>query len=603
MASCILRSALNINRLARYSLNRFVWPVSVGTINVHTSFIPWASTVIKMPALSPTMTEGTIVKWLKKEGETVQPGDALCEIQTDKAVITMEVEDEGILAKILLPDDSKDIKIGIPIAVMVEEGDDWKNVEVPTSTAAPPSLPAASKAPSASTSLPTSGSGPAGIVIKMPSLSPTMTEGTIVKWNLKEGDTFQPGDVLCEIQTDKAVVAMETDEEGILAKILLPDDTKNVQIGQPIALMVEPGVDWKAVQMPSDVGAPPPSAAATQTPETVVATPPSAHSQIAAGPAVRNLLLQYNLTADAIKATGPHGKLIKGDVLKYIETNQLKPVPTSAIESSTVVTKDKVSKPSAPARAAGAKYTDIPLTNMRRTIAKRLTESKTTIPHAYAVVDCFVDAVQHLREKMKGEGKKVSVNDFVVKAAAVALQRVPDVNAIWTGQGAKLLADIDISVAVATDDGLITPIVKNAIGLPVEDISNKIRELAGKARSGKLKPEEFMGGTFTISNLGMFGITSFSAIINPPQAAILAVGTSRKVFEAAGDIEDFEPDKVFSTKRGKLEPFSRMTATLCYDSRVVDEDAAARFLQAFRDFLEVPSNLTVGLPRSRVSSV
>ncbi|KAJ1521236.1 hypothetical protein ONE63_002921 [Megalurothrips usitatus] len=548
----------------------------------HTALLNVAGQEIKMPSLSPTMTEGTIVKWLKKEGDAVAPGDVLCEIQTDKAVMSFEIEEEGILAKILMPDDSKDVKVGSLIALMVSEGEDWKTVELPSgggAAAAPAaSAPASSPAPAAQ---PTGGSVP-GQAINMPSLSPTMTEGTIVKWLKKEGDAVAPGDVLCEIQTDKAVMSFEVEEEGILAKILVPDDT-NVKVGTLIALMVGEGEDWKDVAIPAASGsAPAPAAAAPAAAPKAPSSGGHGHSDMKMGPAVRTLLEAYQMQPSEASATGPHGLLTKGDVLQAIKQKGLtakppKPVPPPA-----------GGKPAAAAAQPGKKsaplpslkptegHTDIELTSMRKTIAKRLTESKTQIPHSYGVVECQVDKILAMRKQLKAEKINVSINDFVIKAVAVALQQVPEMNALFANDKVSIANTVDISVAVATPNGLITPIVKDADRLGLVQISQKVKELGAKAKEGKLQPQEFIGGTFTISNLGMFGITEFSAIINPPQVGILAVGGGRPELDGEG------------------QPKTMMTATLSYDRRAVDEVQVSNFLEAVQRNLENPNMMIVG---------
>lgn len=510
---------------------------------------------IKMPSLSPTMTEGTIVRWLKKEGDAFSPGDVLCDIQTDKAVVGFEVEEEGILAKILVPDDTKDVKIGTVIGVMVESGEDWKDVEVPSSVS-----------PIATTQAPPQASGTVqGTAIKMPSLSPTMTEGTIVKWLKAEGDTISPGDVLCEIQTDKAIVGFETEEEGVLAKILVPENTKDVKLGTIIAVMVQEGEDWKNVSI--DTSATPVSKGVTVDQAEKVSTSGVVEDRMSkkmCGPSVRNLLEEYGIKYSVVTPTGPHNILLKGDVLKYIAANNLHPQPVAKEKEVATVTAPDITY------VEEQEFIDIPHTSMRKTIARRLTESKSTIPHAYMKIDCMMNDIIRLRSKMKNEGVAVSVNDFIIKCAALALQKVPEVNVVWDRGNSGIAGTIDISVAVATDTGLITPIVKNANVLAVQEISERVKELAGRARQGKLKPDEFQGGTFSISNLGMFGITDFTAVINPPQAAILAVGTSRLVPAGSNRLN------------------TKMTVQLSYDRRVIDDSAAAKFLECFQQYIEDP---------------
>ncbi|XP_077994895.1 pyruvate dehydrogenase protein X component-like [Glandiceps talaboti] len=542
---------------------------------------------IDMPALSPTMEEGRIVQWLKKEGDAIQPGDALCEVETDKATVTMEIEEEGILAKIMVPDGTANVRIGTVIALMVEEGQDYKDVEIPaaagTTAAAPEPAPAA-PGPSTAAPAPTGGDVP-GMQVPMPSLSPTMEEGRIVAWLKKEGDKVEPGDALCEIETDKATVTMEIEEEGILAKILVPEGTANVPIGKLIALLVDEGADFTQVQIPPEAATP--------------STPPSGGSPVpetsalgkASGilsPAVRTLLEQHDINPAAVIGRGPHGRILKGDVLHALrgEKSLIRPGTPFHMSEVTTTPVDQLKtevptpqptppsskpKPVKPIAAIpDAEFTDIEVTSMRKTIAKRLTESKFFTPHFYATIDCRMEEVLKLRKQLKEDNVKVSVNDFLIKAIATALKEVPELNAVWNGESAQLLEDIDISVAVATPTGLITPIVKGAAQKGLAEIASVVKDLAGRAREGKLKLNEFQGGSFTISNLGMFGIQDFTAIINPPQAAILAIGRSRLVLN-----DDNKPETL-------------MSVTLCSDQRVVESDSASQFLDAFRKNIENP---------------
>lgn len=436
-----------------------------------------------------------------------------------------------------------------------------------------------------------------GLPIKMPSLSPTMMEGTIIKWLKMEGDPIQPGDVLCDIQTDKAVVSLETEEEGILAKILVAEDTKDVKVGTLIAVMVAEGEDWKTVEMPLQEEIIPSSGAQ---PVTVTRTPASVaagHGNF--GPSVRLLLEKYGLTVDQVPAGGPHGKLLKGDVLQTIKDKNLQPQPIPAVPPP------EAPKPASAAAAHGMPtaappppsvpvpppvlgtsedgYQDSEITNMRRTIAKRLVQSKSGIAHSYATVECVVDKLVALRKQYKAEGINVSVNDLVIKAVAVALTRCPEMNCVWKGDQLMISNQIDISIAVATPAGLITPIIHGADALGVEDISTRARDLAGRARENKLKLDEFQGGTFTISNLGMFGISEFSAIINPPQCGILALGGSRLSLSDSG------------------APVMCMSATLSYDRAGVDDDTAATFLNIVKHLLEDPTTVMLGAYTSKVN--
>lgn len=408
------------------------------------------------------------------------------------------------------------------------------------------------------------------IQLLMPALSPTMTEGTIAKWLKQEGETVSAGDALCEVETDKATVTMDSDEDGILAKILIPEGTANVAINKLIALMVAEGEDWKDVDMPKES---PQEAAAESTADAEVSDkiseePTKTRKNIS--PAVRQLLDVHKLDAEKIPSSGPGGILLKGDILKFIDSGG-KPPASSSPEKQPLPVPSPVPEPAS--HQPQETFVDIPLTGMRRTIAKRLTESKSSIPHSYASIDCSIDEVSRLRKQLKKENLKVSVNDFIIKAVAVTLKQLPEVNATWKNERIHHLNEVDISVAVATENGLITPIVRDAPHLGLSSISEKVRELAGKARSGKLRPEEYQGGSFSISNLGMFGISEFTAVINPPQSCIMAVGGTQLSLNKSG------------------KPSSYITVQMSSDARVVDSALASRFLDTFKKNIENPLRL------------
>ncbi|XP_071496773.1 pyruvate dehydrogenase protein X component-like [Diadema antillarum] len=429
------------------------------------------------------------------------------------------------------------------------------------------------------------------VKLLMPALSPTMTEGTIVSWLKAEGDPVAAGDALCEIETDKATVTMDADDDGIMAKILVPEGTKNVPITALIGLMVLEGEDYRDVDIPTETTpsqAPPTgSGEAPKEDQGVSQTEQFAsmrHAITKSGeglsPAVRALVDHHNIDPTLVTPTGPHGRLLKGDVLKFIESGGAAAAAQPAVAPPPAEAAPPPPLPPAVERAPPPSFrqtegifSEVELSNMRKVIAKRLTESKTTVPHSYSMADCELTEIVRLRNQLKKDNIKVSVNDFIIKAAAMALKHVPEVNASWNGQQATPLSAIDISVAVATDGGLITPIVKNADTKGLVEISATVKDLATRARANKLKLDEFQGGSFSISNLGMFGISEFSAVINPPQACIMAIGTSKLAV-------------------GKdRKPFTYMTVTMSSDARVVDGALAARFLKVFKQNIESPIRL------------
>jgi len=556
---------------------------------------------LKMPSLSPTMEEGTIVKWHKAPGDEMVEGDVVCDIQTDKAVMAMEASEEGILAKHLIEENTT-VKVNTLIALLAEDGEDWKQVAATgvsgESAAAPPTAAAAEPAVVAA-----SGGSTPGTAVNMPSLSPTMEEGTIVKWHKAEGEAIAAGDVLCDIQTDKAVVSMEADDDGIVAKIIM-EEGSGAKVGTLIALLVGEGEDWKDVAIPGS--APPPPAAAAAQPEASVPAPATSGQPLTApvqefhfthpaqtGPAAALLLSQYSINPADVSGSGPKGNLTKTDVLQYIKAKALPtpapanvPLPKASVAAAAEPAKATSAPPPPPPRPTSG-HTDVELTSMRRVIAKRLTESKQQAPHGYSSATSDITAISKLRQEYIRSGFKVSINDFVIKAAATALQYVPQINANVVNEELVPQSNIDISVAVATPAGLITPIVKDAAGKPIQQISADVKELASRAKDNKLKLDEFQGGTFTISNLGMFGIAEFTAIINAPQVAILAVGGGRSVIH---------PDTMQAT--------TVMTATLSFDRRYIDEAAAADFMAVFQRVMERPELLGTGyLPSVKVDRV
>ena len=423
-------------------------------------------------------------------------------------------------------------------------------------------------------------SGPRGFgtlpeheALKMPALSPTMTEGTIVKWLKKEGDKVKPGEIMFEVETDKATVGYEVQDDVYIAKILAPEGATKIPLGHPIAILVNKSdriaafKDYSETQAttPGDASAvdppksPAPEKASGDSSASVQVPPTSESSRKFISPIAKNIAKEQGVDYQDIAGSGPKGRVVKSDVLAA--------ATPKATSSGTAAVSEKKAED-------GKGYREFPHSGMRRTTAARLLESKQTIPHFYLTVDCSMDKLQALRKVLNDvSDTKVSVNDLVIKASALALLQVPEVNSSWTPEAIRTSTSVDISMAVQTPKGLITPIIKNAHLKRIGEIAKEAKELAGVAKEGKLKPEQFIGGTFTISNLGMFGVKEFSAIINPPQAAILAVGAS-------------EPRVVASGEGFKVKDF--MTVTISCDHRVVDGAVGARWLKVFREYIEEP---------------
>lgn len=431
------------------------------------------------------------------------------------------------------------------------------------------------------------------IEILMPALSPTMTEGNLAKWNVKEGDKIKSGQVIAEIETDKATMEVEAVDEGTIGKIVIPAGTEAVKVNACIALLLEDGEDKKVLDgykikastapakeetpaasatpatAPSAAPAPTaaPSIAPSLSPSLPASTPafrqPSTDGRVFASPLAKRVAANEGVDLRDVMGTGPHGRIIKEDVLAAGRSGG---------------SRGRV-------RRNPVEFTKVPNNNMRKVIARRLTESKQQVPHFYLTVECELDKLLDVRKDLNSDAEaaagkekkpayKLSVNDFVIKAVALAMKKVPESNASWYDDAIVQYNNVDISVAVAIDGGLITPIVKNADQKSVVTISGEMKDLASRAKTGKLAPEEFQGGGFSISNLGMYGVKNFAAIVNPPQGCILAVGagTERVV-----------------VKDGQMVVRNVMDVTLSVDHRVVDGAVGALFLQAFKGYIEKPS--------------
>jgi pyruvate dehydrogenase E2 component (dihydrolipoamide acetyltransferase) len=437
------------------------------------------------------------------------------------------------------------------------------------------------------------------IEIRMPALSPTMTEGNLARWLKKEGDEVHSGDVIAEIETDKATMEYEAADEGRLGRIIVPEGAQGIKVNAPIALLLEEGedeaaLDGFAVEAPATAPAEVVAAQAAvvspapepATPAPINAAPARSNGdgRVFASPLARRMAQHAGLDLAAIRGSGPQGRIVKADIERSLAPPQtgVAPVPAPAISGVTgappttpgaappVFAKEQIV-----ALAGSPPYTEKPHSAMRRVIARRLAESKQTVPHFYMSVDCTIDELLKTRAVLnaKPEAYHLSINDFVVRAAALALRQVPAANASWSDDAILLWQRVDIAVAVALDDGLITPIVRGADQKGLAQIAAETKDLATRARAGKLKLEEFQGGTFSISNLGMYGIREFAAVINPPQGCILAVGTG-------------EPRPV--VRDGQLAVATVMTCTLSCDHRVVDGAVGAQFLAAFKKLIEDP---------------
>ncbi|XP_063291707.1 dihydrolipoyllysine-residue acetyltransferase component of pyruvate dehydrogenase complex, mitochondrial [Pelobates fuscus] len=556
---------------------------------------------VPLPALSPTMQNGTIARWEKKDGDKINEGDLIAEVETDKATVGFESLEECYMAKILVAEGTRDVPIGSVICITVDKPEfieAFKNYTLDSATSAP--SPGAAVAPPQTAAAPTpqavqspGSTYPTHMKINLPALSPTMTMGTIQKWEKRVGEKLSEGDLLAEIETDKATIGFEVQEEGYLAKILIAEGTRDVPLGTPLCIIVEKEsdiasfVDYKESAVVDIKPQPAPSAPAAGLPSPPPATtaPPlgtpspvssGAKGRVFVSPLAKKLASEKGIDIKQVKGTGPDGRITKKDIDAFVPP-KVTAAPAAAVPTQAVT-------PSSPAVAAvpTGVFTDVPISNIRRVIAQRLMQSKQTIPHYYLSIDINMGEILELRkelnEVLKPENIKLSVNDFIIKASALSCLKVPEANSSWLDTVIRQNHVVDVNVAVSTPAGLITPIVFNAHIKGLAAISSDVLSLATRARDGKLKPHEFQGGTFTVSNLGMYGIKNFSAIINPPQACILAVGGSEKRLLPADNEKGFDVANM-------------MSVTLSCDHRVVDGAVGAQWLAEFKKFLEKPTTM------------
>ncbi|MGO4351230.1 pyruvate dehydrogenase complex dihydrolipoamide acetyltransferase [Rhizobium sp. RAF36] len=443
------------------------------------------------------------------------------------------------------------------------------------------------------------------INITMPALSPTMEEGNLAKWLVKEGDTVKSGDVIAEIETDKATMEVEAVDEGTVAKIVVPAGTEGVKVNALIAVLAADGEDVKAAASGAGSSAPAPKAEAAPAPKAEAAAAPAAAAPAAApaaaassgnrtfsSPLARRLAKEAGIDLAAVTGSGPHGRVVKSDVEAAVSGGGAKAAAPAASAAAPQAAAAPAAAPKGASEEAVLKlfeqgsYELVPHDNMRKTIARRLVESKQTVPHFYVTVDCELDALMALRAQLNDAAPrkdsapayKLSVNDMVIKAMALALRDVPDANVSWTDNNMVKHKHADVGVAVSIPGGLITPIIRKAELKTLSAISNEMKDLGKRAKDRKLKPEEYQGGTTSVSNMGMMGVKDFAAVINPPHATILAVGAG---------------EQRVVVKKGEMAIATVMSVTLSTDHRCVDGALGAQLLQAFKGYIENPMGMLV----------
>ncbi len=527
--------------------------------------------VILMPRLSDTMTEGVIAAWHKNVGDTVKKGDLLAEIETDKATMELESYQDGVLLHIGTPRGGK-LQVNDLLAIFGKQGEDISALIAQNSGgAAPAAAPAA--ATTAATSTSTVDVSAMEEVVLMPRLSDTMTEGVIAGWHKKVGDTVKKGEVLADIETDKATMELESYKDGILLYQGAKTGEK-ILVNELLCIIGKDGLDINAIVAAIKGGANAAPAATTtastaptsnqaSTPVATASTAVVNDGRIFASPLAKKIAQEKGIDLKNVKGTGENGRITRADLNNYTPGSVAPAASTASASAAPVFVP-----------SGTLSFVDTPVSQMRKVIAKRLSESLFTAPHFYLTMKINMDAAIKARTLLNENATtKISFNDMIVKATALSLKQHPKVNSSWMGDFIRENHHVNIGIAVAVDEGLLVPVLRFADGLSLSQISGSVKEFAKKAKDKKLQPADWEGSTFTISNLGMFGIDQFTAIINPPDACILAVGGIAQ-----------EP----VVKNGQIVPGNVMNVTLSCDHRVVDGATGAAFLQTLKSLLEEP---------------
>ncbi len=534
--------------------------------------------VIRMPKMSDTMEEGIIANWLVKEGDTVKSGDILAEVETDKATMELENYEDGVLLHIGIKEKEAAPVDGV-IAIIGKKGENidalLKEITGEGATAVVKVEKEEKKETVTTETIDTSDIKAS--LITMPKMSDTMTEGTIASWQKKVGDKVSSGDILAEVETDKATMELESYEDGVLLYIGVKEG-ESVVVDGVLAIVGEKGADFKTLmkaheaQMSTEIVE---AAAVIETAPNEVATPQkeiqkavsvpvipmaasASNGRIKASPLAKRLAVEKGFDLAQISGTGDYGRIIKKDVETFVPSAGGMMMPQIVAEE---------------------KFEEVPVSQMRKVIAKRLAESKYTAPHFYLTMEMNMDKVMDMRKSLNEIlPTKISFNDIIVKATALAIRQNPDVNVSWLGDRIRKNQHIHIGIAVAVEDGLLVPVVRFTDNKSIAHISTEIKELAKKAAEKKLQPQDWEGNTFSISNLGMFGIEEFTAIINPPDACILAVGGIKQTAVV---------------KNGQLVPGNVMKVTLSCDHRAVDGAVGSAFLKSLKIIIEDPIRMMV----------
>jgi pyruvate dehydrogenase E2 component (dihydrolipoamide acetyltransferase) len=542
--------------------------------------------VIRMPKMSDTMEEGVIAEWHKKVGDKIKSGEVIAEVETDKATMDLESYYDGTLLYIGVQKGDA-VPIDGVMAVVGEEGEDYKSLlEGGSDNASKAEAPVKEEAPAIETATPDKpASKPAqstekinAAVVRMPKMSDTMEEGTLVSWQKKVGDKVKSGDILAEVETDKATMELEAYEDGTLLFVGIKEG-EAVPVDAIIAVIGEEGANVEGL-LARENGEAPAESAAQEAPkaeavkEEKTVSVADSGDRIKASPLAKRLADEKGINLSDVAGSGDNGRIVKRDV------DEFKPAAKSEAPAKAAEAAPAKAEAAPVAAPASGDFTDTPVSQMRKTIARRLSDSLFTAPHFYVTMEIVMDKAMALRPQLNDVSPaKISFNDMVIKACAVALKQHPAVNSAWLGDKIRKYNYVNIGVAVAVDEGLLVPVIRDADKKTLSTISGEVKDLAGKAKDKKLQPKDWEGNTFSISNLGMFGVDEFTAIINPPDSCILAIGGIKKV--AA-----FKED-------GTVYPTNIMKVTLSADHRVVDGALAAQFLNTVKKLLEEPMSMLV----------
>ncbi|WP_333819391.1 pyruvate dehydrogenase complex dihydrolipoamide acetyltransferase [Ohtaekwangia sp.] len=541
--------------------------------------------IIRMPKMSDTMTEGVVAKWHKKVGDTVKSGELMAEIETDKATMDYESFNTGTVLYLGVKE-GQAVKVDDVLAIVGSKGEDYSALLAGASNAA--ATGGKTEAPKAATAAPAASAAPAidtsnikAEIVRMPKMSDTMTDGVIAAWHKKVGDSVKSGELLAEIETDKATMEYESYNTGTLLYIGA-EAGKAVPVNGVLAIIGEKGADYQTLLKAAEVGAGAPAAEAAKPAEPTAAATTSAPAEVSAdhstngrikaSPLAKKLAKDKGYDISKIQGSGENGRVTKHDVENY------KPAP--AATQPAAGKEGKAAAPIVLPQVVGqVSFEDVPVSQMRKTIAKRLAESKFSAPHFYLTMEINMDKAVEARKSINEMSPvKISFNDIVIKATAAALRQHPDVNVSWLGDKIRRNAHINIGVAVAVKDGLLVPVIRFADNKSLSHIAVEVKDLAQKAHDKKLQPADWEGSTFTISNLGMFGIEEFTAIINPPDACILAVGGIKETAVV---------------KNGQLVPGNVMKVTMSCDHRAVDGAVGSAFLKTLKGLLEDPIRILI----------